>query len=318
MDARELLSSAWPYINDLDWEDDSFKKEKAYVCALFSECAYWHIPEYELEDTKRINVIPCEAYKLRFVERESFELIDLLRKSDFGEVYVIERRYTITVMIKMNRVVFIAIRGTKYLYDWVINMKTQKYTFDYFDNILFHYGFYRAISSCFLAISDKLKALFSSEAPISINKNPMPIYVTGHSLGGAMAAIMHAVWFLPLFREMTQEKTIMERRMRTHSCYTFGMPRYGNLNAVSRLRNPYHIYHDKDIVPTVPPRWFGFESCFNEYRLDGSELEKYSKKESIKFLKWIAGLVTGKGIKEHSIELYRRHLYESVKSSNDK
>ena len=34
-----------------------------YLCALFAELAYYHVPQWELDDRKRAKLIPCEAYR---------------------------------------------------------------------------------------------------------------------------------------------------------------------------------------------------------------------------------------------------------------
>lgn len=34
-----------------------------YLCALFSELAYYHVPQWELDDRKRAKLILCEAYR---------------------------------------------------------------------------------------------------------------------------------------------------------------------------------------------------------------------------------------------------------------
>lgn len=63
------------------------------------------------------------------------------------------------------------------------------------------------------------------------------------------------------------------------ACYTFGMPRYGNRYAVTQLEHPFHVYNEKDFVPTMPPRFLGFHDCPDEYCLtgEGRLLRPYNK-----------------------------------------
>ncbi len=70
----------------------------------------------------------------------------------------------------------------------------------------------------------------------------LPLYITGHSLGGALAAIA---------------STRIRPSDRIAACYTYGCPRVGNAEFVNQLwKVPvYRQVHSSDIVPRVP---FGF------------------------------------------------------------
>ena len=67
----------------------------------------------------------------------------------------------------------------------------------------------------------------------------LPFYITGHSLGGALAAIASA-------RIYPSD--------RIAACYTFGCPRVGNAEFANQLwKVPvYRLVHSADIVPRVP------------------------------------------------------------------
>jgi triacylglycerol lipase len=66
----------------------------------------------------------------------------------------------------------------------------------------------------------------------------LPLYVTGHSLGGALAIM--ATWF-------TASNSL-------GACYTFGGPRVGNMALEKRFKTPiYRVVNAADIVPRVPP-----------------------------------------------------------------
>jgi triacylglycerol lipase len=70
----------------------------------------------------------------------------------------------------------------------------------------------------------------------------LPLYITGHSLGGALAAIA---------------STRIRPSDRIAACYTYGCPRVGNAEFVDELwKVPvYRQVHSSDIVPRAP---FGF------------------------------------------------------------
>jgi triacylglycerol lipase len=87
--------------------------------------------------------------------------------------------------------------------------------------------------------------------------NRLPLWFTGHSLGGAMATICAARCKVSYIRSNPEE------------LYTFGSPRVGNRSYVSfsRLRH-YRWVNNNDIVPTVPPTWLGYRHCGSECYLD--------------------------------------------------
>ncbi len=67
------------------------------------------------------------------------------------------------------------------------------------------------------------------------------IYITGHSLGGALALIAT--------RELGSDNTA--------SCYTFGSPRVGGSEFADSIKTPiYRIVNTADVVPRLPPGIF--------------------------------------------------------------
>lgn len=77
-----------------------------------------------------------------------------------------------------------------------------------------------------------------------------PIFVTGHSLGGALAAI-------------GAESIQAARPGRVRAVYTFGMPRTGNSVFAARYNQAlgsqtFRLVHGIDVVPTVAPSFLGF------------------------------------------------------------
>ena len=66
------------------------------------------------------------------------------------------------------------------------------------------------------------------------------LYITGHSLGGALAIIA---------AKRLERDTLA-------ACYTFGSPRVGNLEFAEEIRAPiYRVVNAADGVPRVPPSW---------------------------------------------------------------
>lgn len=300
--ARDL----WQNINSVDWHEPGFDLRKALACVLFSEMTYRRIPRFELKDANRVSVVPCSAYQEAVKGGRILDFNEFLKSLDLGEFFVVERRYAVVVGVHTRNVIVVAIRGTKYLYDWLINLNARRYTHEgAAGKVHLHRGFYRAMSACFEPVSLELRKFMRN------NSEPTPIYITGHSLGGAMAAIMHALWGMAVPGEYVSEG-LVANRVRSYSSYTFGMPRYGSVRAVETLRTPYHLYDEVDIVPAVPPRWLGYENCTSEFMLNGIALESMHCRETLRFSKWISRLISGRGIENHNIENYREKIKSQV------
>lgn len=298
------------YIKLIDWRETGFDIKKAYVCALFSELTYYRIPDFETKDADRVNVIPCLAYQQAVREGRSLDFDQIMRSLDFDQVFVVIRRYAIVVGVRTPNMIIIAIRGTQYLYDWFVNLRAYKHIIrglhhlKDFSEVGFHSGFFRAIYPCFEPISNEIDKFKLS------HNDDIPIYVTGHSLGGALAAILQVLWRAHPLKPGIYAGAIT-RSDKIFAGYTFGMPRYGDMMAVSQCATPYHLYNELDIVPNVPPKWLGFENCFSEFRLDGTSLENSQRRESVKFASWLMQLVTGKAVANHAMELYRKRTREA-------
>lgn len=302
---RKSLLGTWRQINELDWTDSAFALEKAHVCSLFAQLSYMHLPQYELAERSRFKVVPCEAYQRLASGGQASNIEEVLRTVDFGQSFVVARRYLVVVGVRTPKVMLVAIRGTAYLYDWLLNLNVGHHTVQQSDGPLrFHRGFYKEAMSALPALRERL---------IQVAGDGVPIYLTGHSLGGAVAAVLHSLWNqrIPSVG-YARFGTEPDFQIALPVSYTFGMPRYADINTVVALRTPYHIYNDQDIVPTVPPSWLGYASCMTEFMADGTALEQRSSREAIAFGAWIARLVTGVGVKHHSMELYIDRIAQHV------
>ncbi len=90
-----------------------------------------------------------------------------------------------------------------------------------------HRGFYEAFN------------LVKQDIEQDLAKYPdAPVYITGHSLGGALAIVA------------TQTLACDS----VGACYTFGGPRVGNIHYAEHIKTPiYRIVNAADAVPRVPP-----------------------------------------------------------------
>ena len=125
----------------------------------------------------------------------------------------------------------ICFRGTKEVRDWMTNLKTSpvpikdEETSAIIGNM--HEGFHEAYRSLHSEIANCLKGY-----------EHLPLYITGHSLGGALAVV--ATWY--------------QSSNRLGACYTFGAPRVCDQALMDKFKTPiYRIVNGPDPVPFVPP-----------------------------------------------------------------
>ena len=77
-----------------------------------------------------------------------------------------------------------------------------------------------------------------SGADAKTDGQPLPLFITGHSLGGALALLA----------------TKLVAPDVTGACYTFGAPRLANYEYFRLVKTPvYRVVNSSDVVPRVPP-----------------------------------------------------------------
>lgn len=150
---------------------------------------------------------------------------------------------TAQVLVAANEeTIIVAFRGTEpaKLADWLVDAEIiQNPWRDYFgkpDPGRVHHGFIRNTSFVWKQLSQ-----FVADA----RTNKQPLWITGHSLGGAMALIAAAAF-------------AFSNRQAVNGLYTFGQPRTGNCAFAAscnrQLRSvAFRVVNNQDIVPHVPP-----------------------------------------------------------------
>lgn len=129
----------------------------------------------------------------------------------------------------------LAFRGTQQLDDWGINVDALMADLHLpggRGTVRAHEGFLNAYQGCAAVIGAALTAHVGDH---------LGLYITGHSLGGALAQIASA----------SLERDTLA------ACYTFGSPRVGSLAFDAVVKCPhYRLIDHWDIVPTVPPPFY--------------------------------------------------------------
>ena len=161
----------------------------------------------------------------------------------------------------------LSFRGTSSTKNWDPDFRVTLIHPDNTDQQLrVHEGFYRAfvkLNEGKLGIEDKMGAIKQA------TNGAVPIYITGHSLGGALAQIAAAV--------LGSDQV--------GACYTYGSPRVGNSYFDLWVKVPsYRVLNYADIVPQVPlpivyrhsgdPRYMPDHATPSPYRFEPNLLER--------------------------------------------
>ena len=136
--------------------------------------------------------------------------------------------------------VVVAFRGTeKKVSDWLTDVDCKP---EVDGNTKVHRGFLKALTGNRDASNRTVKAIvesaLDSDRTKDKNGNPLPLFITGHSLGGALALLT----------------TVLVVPDVNGACYTFGAPRVANYEYFQNLKTPvYRVVNSSDAVPRVPP-----------------------------------------------------------------
>jgi ribosomal protein S10 len=265
--------------SDLPTLRAAYSDRTAALMAYLAEFAY----DKRIQ-TKGVLPLPNELSQLDFQKITSFH-----NGMTNGWAYVAEGKDLIAI----------SFRGTASIEDWETNFHVRLIHPQNTDQHLrVHEGFYRAFTKLdagALGIKEKIDSIKQSTNGL------IPIYITGHSLGGALAQIAGAVLGGDQFA----------------ACYTFGSPRVGNAYFDLWVKVPsYRVMNYADIVPQVPlpivyrhsgdPRYMPKSATASPYRFEPNA--------AIRAWQFVQGTIqllragTILGIQDHASADYRRKL----------
>lgn len=146
-----------------------------------------------------------------------------------------------------NKAIIVSFRGSSNIENWIDDFDFLLIPYVRCVGCLMHNGFYLA----YLTISHTMKAQIEL---LLAKYRGSSIYVTGHSLGGSLAAIA-----------ALDIKHTYDAPMKV---YTYGQPRVGNSYYAkyfsTQIPDSYRVIHNADIVPHLPPIEFDFKHSDNQ------------------------------------------------------
>jgi hypothetical protein len=190
------------------------------------------------------------------LERAGLKLVACVAANDV-EAFIVEHDYFMAV----------AFRGTTTAQDRRINTSIgyeKANVAGFATPVNVHAGFYRA----FLTVEGVIREAVTRQT--GDKPNNKAIYLTGHSLGGAIALVASA--------EYSGGDQLGER---IAAVYTFGAPRVGEKSFAQNVKAPhYRVVNAGDIVPLVPPNFIGGYRHSVEPRLLRRNVDRVVNKRS--------------------------------------
>lgn len=197
-------------------------------------------------------VIAKEAYEKKGdgspelkTARHADQVLQALQEQDerFERVHPFDVSNSQGLVIKHRDYITAAFRGTDEVADWLDNFNA--YPVEHVFGGKVHRGFQGALED----IWPKMKEAIRDEQPTERNTPRLPIWITGHSLGGALAVLA------------ASEMIVVDEPF--FGVYTFGQPRVGDRN-FARVYNveaafrTFRFQNNADLVTRVPARVMGY------------------------------------------------------------
>lgn len=151
-------------------------------------------------------------------------------------------------MVKADGAIVVVFRGTEDIRDWITDASIFMSPFK--GEARVHSGFARSLDAVWGTITETLRGW---------SGGGRTIWLTGHSLGGALAVLASARLRFP--------RDPSGMMVPVTGVYTFGQPRVGNAAFAADCNTAYgnrifRVVNDRDIVARLPPREvLGYEHC---------------------------------------------------------
>ena len=256
-----------------------------YKTTLDEGNAYWmaRLSKEVYLTTSDDDQMPDETQILRNLKKDD---------NDFVSVTGVNKNSAQAALVEHKEYLCMVFRGTNELSDWLdnINVVTIEELFG-----RFHRGFWNSVADVWEPIYEKYQALRRNDIFLKKN-NIRPLFITGHSLGGAMATIAAA-------KLVHVDKPFA-------GVYTFGQPRtmardtslIFNAECGSRF---FRFHNNNDLVTRIPARVMGYSHVGTYLYISEEKSIHQEASFWFKFVDYIDGAV--EAVKEKGMDIIEDH-----------
>lgn len=224
----------------------AYSDRTSWIMSCLSELSYLRFnPLFANEDVKwylieNVSKLISESKKkslLKVIDAFSYDheeelktLKEELLRLEFIIIETFDRAGTQAILVKNEKFIVLAFRGTEATSIKDIKTDARANTKACESGGRIHSGFSEAFDSVASKIQQRLK---------QSDIKQLPLFITGHSLGGALAVIAT--------KKLSHHGGIA-------ACYTFGAPRVGDESWISNIKTPvYRMVNAADCVTMLPP-----------------------------------------------------------------
>lgn len=290
----------------------------AYVCACISQLCYKSSVEALHTDNSYKEKVRSKLEQWGWSSEDAARTVFINSREIINEDGSY-RPGTQGLILSHKETAFVGFRGSERKpNDWFANFNSKKVKSPYAEGEV-HRGFLSAFNAL-VPNGEEGKAKFAFDQEIEKLRSAKAIWLTGHSLGGAIASIAASFLLQPQI-DISASKIYV---------YTFGAPRVGDdsyrqyINRKLQYRY-WRFVHKQDIVPDVPlPQIFrhlpsslvsGFAREGSMYMLNdtGGEVLRRVYQDGIHK---VLSHFTGRTARDHGIQFYRDCLFKLCRQKN--
>ncbi|PZO19387.1 MAG: hypothetical protein DCF25_08725 [Leptolyngbya foveolarum] len=294
-------------------------QDKQFVAQVVGR---WSLALRQRSATDLVAVGVPEAVTAQTIDQRSQRVKNTFIRHNF-RYFNNQGRDTQAYIFRTSQFMVLAFRGSQELKDWLTNFTTQLRDLTIRKNGVTSISSYhgRVHAGFFLAwaiIEQSVLAQISRWQLEAAEKGGTlpPLYITGHSLGGALATIAAAA--------------LSDNGVDVAGVYTFGQPRVGDRLFVRQLNEHvngrvFRFVNNNDIVPHVPPpfsmwnptRLYGHVGIVKYFNAKGEIIPNYTLlARAIDNILGLGKVFSGNGfdqISDHRMEYYISHLETALK-----
>jgi len=212
-------------------DGDSLDQEMSFDINIAAELARLNLHGYEqLTDF-------LDGQLLTLPEPYQLHTVLLTRQLFAGELFDLNEAVPIGFVASRASAIYVVFRGTRSISEWIDNVTFPQTRYDAIDDFgKAHLGFHGVYES----VQDDLLAAVSE---LSDSGAFSTLYITGHSLGGAVAVLA--------------APDLAAQALLTPVMYNFAAPRVGDETFQERyheaIQTSWRVVNNRDLVPDLPP-----------------------------------------------------------------